>query len=142
MTWYEQFNTRLEELLPKGRYRRIKCQGFMDLVIEKIGDNCYSLAHYGEQNGDLMADPEVVFAVTTWPDGRKFAEPTYIKHAYFGAESWVYFDESQNPTYRADQARYVRAKEKKDLKNFARQWFSNLKQQGFFDVTENLTLEA
>ncbi len=34
---------------------------FMPVVLEKIGNKFYSLAHYYEQNGDLMADPEVVF---------------------------------------------------------------------------------
>ena len=39
---------------------------FMPLVVEKVTDEpnftaVYSLAHYGEQNGDLMADPEITF---------------------------------------------------------------------------------
>lgn len=39
---------------------------FMPLSIEKVTDELgftavYSLAHYGEQNGDLMADPEMTF---------------------------------------------------------------------------------
>lgn len=39
---------------------------FMPLVMEKVTDEpgfsaVYSLAHYGEQNGDLMADPEMTF---------------------------------------------------------------------------------
>ena len=39
---------------------------FMPLSVEKVTDEpsftaVYSLAHYGEQNGDLMADPEMTF---------------------------------------------------------------------------------
>jgi len=39
---------------------------FMPLVMEKVTDEpgftaVYSLAHYGKQNGDLMADPEMTF---------------------------------------------------------------------------------
>ena len=39
---------------------------FMPLSVEKVPDEpgftaVYSLAHYGEQNGDLMADPEMTF---------------------------------------------------------------------------------
>ena len=35
--------------------------GFMPVVIERIGADTYSIAHYGQQNGDLMADPELTF---------------------------------------------------------------------------------
>lgn len=34
---------------------------FMPVVIEQVGENQISIAHYYEQNGDLMADPEIVF---------------------------------------------------------------------------------
>ena len=39
---------------------------FMPLSVEKVPDEpgftaVYSLAHYGKQNGDLMADPEMTF---------------------------------------------------------------------------------
>ena len=33
----------------------------MPLSVEKIGTDTYSFAHYYEQNGDLVADPEMVF---------------------------------------------------------------------------------
>ena len=35
----------------------------MNLVIEKIGENRLSVAHYYTQNGDLMSDPEIVFRI-------------------------------------------------------------------------------
>ena len=34
---------------------------FMPVVVEQVGKNRISIAHYYEQNGDLMADPEIVF---------------------------------------------------------------------------------
>ena len=34
---------------------------FMPVVVEQVGENQLSIAHYYEQNGDLMADPEIVF---------------------------------------------------------------------------------
>lgn len=43
--------------------------GYMDLCIEALGYNdhegrpVYSVAHYGEQNGDLMRDPDVTMGV-------------------------------------------------------------------------------
>src|SRR5689334_17706905 len=35
--------------------------GWMPLVIEHIGRNLISVAHYYQQNGDLVPDPEIVF---------------------------------------------------------------------------------
>lgn len=45
---------------------RFKADGMMDLVVETWAQNDglhLSVAHYGEQNGDLMADPEMEFLV-------------------------------------------------------------------------------
>ena len=36
---------------------------FMPLIVKKIGDDRYSFAHYYEQNGDLLPDPEVLVSV-------------------------------------------------------------------------------
>lgn len=36
-------------------------ESMMPLTIEKVADNRLSVAHYYEQNMDLMRDPEVVF---------------------------------------------------------------------------------
>ena len=45
-------------------------EAYMPLSVDRTGDNTFALAHYGEQNGDLMADPDMVF----WrgPDGRYY----------------------------------------------------------------------
>ena len=46
---------------------------FMPLCVERLSSlpkgELWSLAHYGEQNGDLMADPDIVFLrvdASTW----------------------------------------------------------------------------
>ena len=36
-------------------------EAYMPLSVDRTGDNTFALAHYGEQNGDLMADPDMVF---------------------------------------------------------------------------------
>ncbi len=43
---------------------------FMPVSVEMLCDDIVSIAHYYEQNGDLMADPEMTF----WrgPDGRYY----------------------------------------------------------------------
>jgi hypothetical protein len=55
---------------PKSRPILLESPGFMRLVIEHIGHGpsggeLVSVAHYGEQNGDLMRDPEIVFEVVS-----------------------------------------------------------------------------
>jgi len=52
----------------KQRPIRLRVPGFMRLVIEHVGTGprggeLVSVARYGEQNGDLMRDPEIVFEV-------------------------------------------------------------------------------
>ena len=57
---------------------------FMTLVVEKIMDQpgfeaVYSLAHYGELNGDLMSDPEMTFGLF---DGEFY--PLSFRNDYLG----------------------------------------------------------
>ncbi len=42
-------------------YLRLDMNGYDRLSIERIGPNQISVAHYFEQNGDLIADPEILF---------------------------------------------------------------------------------
>ena len=41
-------------------YLKVENDPYLPLVIEAWG-GCVSVAHYYEQNGDLMRDPEIVF---------------------------------------------------------------------------------
>ena len=56
-----------------GLYLKIDNAPFMELVIEAVhepgprGLPALSVAHYGEQNGDAMRDPEMCFEIE--PDG-------------------------------------------------------------------------
>lgn len=49
--------------LDLGGHRKIdQAAGiFMAVCVERIAERHYSIAHYYEQNGDLMADPEMTF---------------------------------------------------------------------------------
>ncbi len=57
---------------------------YMPVVIEKVGPRRYSVAHYYEQNGDLVPDPDLEFvkndgkwypvAITQWCGYRSAAE--------------------------------------------------------------------
>ena len=55
---------------------------YMSLTIEILDDNQISLCHYGEQNGDLMRDPEMVF----WKDETGNYFPFYFRNDYAGFE--------------------------------------------------------
>jgi Domain of unknown function (DUF6908) len=66
----------LEWLRQPGNYIRLENPPYMRLVIEHIGDGprgmlAIAVAHYHEQNGDAMRDPEMVFEVNpdTWKAG-------------------------------------------------------------------------
>jgi hypothetical protein len=101
----------------------------MRLVIEHVGagprgGELVSVAHYGEQNGDLMRDPEVVFEVTSeqW-------NPVSIQQDYVGSY--------REAVYQDEQGRVlVRVALERDIRSFARIWDRNLKHQGFVEAAE------
>ena len=96
---------------------KIENGSFMDLTVEKIGNNEISICHYGEQNGDLMRDPEMI--VKIYPD--LFAvEATYFRNDYIGTEQFVY------PTKET-----VNLRLKKELNKFLETWLNNLRKQGY-----------
>ena len=82
-----------------------------------------SLTHYGEQNGDLMRDPEMIFICATSPlDSRVRFVPYYYRNDYVGRET---IGIQGNTIWRSRQS---------DQAAFARQWLTNLRQQGFSKV--------
>lgn len=123
----------LDELLAGARAVRLTVPGYMPLSVEEIGSSeeghrLVSLCHYGEQNGDLMRDPDIVFLFHNVPDGMA-AEPISFRNDYLGISQEVYrYNEAGRRTH-------VFPSQKQDLKEFARTWFSNLRDQGFFGDT-------
>lgn len=100
---------------------------FMPVVIEKVGaitlgTRCcelLSVAHYGEQNGDLMRDPEIVFIRDQ--DGSYY--PESITQDYIGRyQSVVSYD---------DQGRAVRfnPRAQRDIAEFTGMWMENIRHQ-------------
>lgn len=80
--------------------------------------------HYGEQHGDLMRDPEMVFEMHTYA-ALDMAEPLSFRNEYMGLMQEVYrHDESGKKTH-------VNTKLKQKLTSFAKTWFTNLKSRGF-----------
>lgn len=94
---------------------------FMPLSVEIIGETSMgrevSLAHYYEQNGDLMADPEMIFLEK---NGEFY--PAYYKQDGLGLEKYsIKYD-------REKMIGYNRALQK-DQTQFANMWLKNIKYQ-------------
>lgn len=90
---------------------------FQALCVEHIDQGHFSLAHYGEQNGDAMRDPEVIF----WFDGQDYF-PYYFRNDYMGQERyWVDFEGGKpvrcHPRMQAD------------LASFCNTWLRNIEAQ-------------
>ena len=98
-------------------YMKLKSDGFEDLVLEAIGGGEYSIAHYYNQNGAAMRDPEITFTVDT---ETKSIHPTSFLQDDMGI---FYKTEMASPSM------------VKDLKEFMSQWFTNIKNQGFEPVS-------
>ena len=130
MNIYRDFAADLNQLLHGHIAVRITVDGYMPLSVEEIGmdgegHRLVSLCHYGEQNGDLMRDPDIVFMFQYSPQG-PIAEPVSFRNDYVGLNQEVYrYDEHGKRTH-------LDPKLKLHLREFAQTWLANLKEQGFF----------
>lgn len=100
--------------MPVGFSLHLKSPGYMDLVIERLSRLRISLSHYGEQNGDLMADPNM--EVELAPD-RGWVRPLSYQNDYAG----FYQSIEADPNPRLE----------KELVDFLGTWLKNLEEQGF-----------
>lgn len=127
---YQKFAKQLDQLLGGATAIRITVPSYMPLSVEEIGidgegHRLVSLCHYGEQNGDLMRDPDIVFIFQDAPNG-SIAEPVSFRNDYLGLDQEVYrYDERGKRTH-------LDTKLTSQLREFAQIWFANLNEQGFF----------
>ena len=68
MKTYQHFASVLTQLLGHETAVRLTVNGYMPLSVEHIGQSAegnrlIAICHYGEQQGDLMRDPEMVFTL-------------------------------------------------------------------------------
>ena len=129
MKTYEHFANRLDQLIGNDQCARIHTDGFTPLVVNDItcgGTRQIALSHTTTQNGDLMRDPEIVFEIVE-VGGVRFAEPVSYRDDFSGLRQEVYdYDKVGRRTH-------LRPQLKTELRCFARTWFRNLRDQGFFD---------
>jgi hypothetical protein len=117
----------------REKYLRIENPPFMRLVVEvvggpfKIGTYEVSVAHYGEQNGDAMRDPEMTFIVL--PTARAWSwHPLTFQNDYAGVRR-------EAAGYDADGiVETASARQEREQATFARMWDANLREQGFLDA--------
>lgn len=86
MKTYQHFATALADLLGDDTAIRLTVNGYMPLSVEHIGQSdegnpLIAVSHTGEQNGDLMRDPEIIFEIDT-SNTSHLAEPLSFRNDY------------------------------------------------------------
>jgi hypothetical protein len=104
-----------------GDYLRLENPPWMALSIEVIGEHLVAVAHYGEMNGDVMADPEMVLWTDT-TDGSWI--PVSFRNDYVGS-----YRVATVITHGEVASFYPR--EQADQASFADTWARNIREQGF-----------
>jgi len=123
------FNTILGRLAAEGD-EHIKIDNtdgaFMPLCVNRLSKDKVALSHYGEQNGDLMADPDMVFWIS--PDGQII--PCSLQNDYAGIyHSAVNFRDSCPGDNGYSFPATFSSRMQADLASFANTWLRNIKQQ-------------
>lgn len=112
------------DLTQQGAHFRLDMEHFDRLVVENIGLNRISVAHYFEQNGDLVADPEITFwvcpATDTWI-------PIGVKQVFGGEKTYAWI----NKTGTAIE-RYLPYWQN-DLAQFGNMWAQNIIDQRWYE---------
>jgi uncharacterized protein YqiB (DUF1249 family) len=115
------FGGKLEEFLKSepGSSMKFKSSGFMDLNIDRLGNNegcpVISMSHYYENNGDLVPDPDMEIK---------------LNPVYKMAEALTYQDTYRYQEVYPEPGKYYPAL-KKDLNAFLGQWTKNIINQKF-----------
>ena len=110
---------------------KIENPPFMALVIEAIGPGplgspAISVAHYGEQNDDLMRDPEMCFELSKPPLCSLELVAYYWRNDYAGIEQYSRYIDGTN--YVFVPGLYDEHRE------FARLWDRNIRAQSFLEA--------
>jgi len=110
----------------EDHYNKFLAGGYMPLCIERLGYRVhglpvYSMTHYGEQNGDLMRDPDITFTVD---QKNGLIDPLSYQNDYAGTFHEVY-DTNENGE------EVYRPRWRKDIDDFLKIWTTNIYDQGF-----------
>ena len=125
-TNYKALKPFFEAVDKAGGHAHFTAPGYMDLVIEKLWysdiyvNPVYSVAHYGEQNGDLMRDPDMELSVD---DSEKRIMPLTWRNDYVGRFDQVFIKRNGKNLF---SQRLLT-----DLDHFLWMWGKNIIEQGF-----------
>lgn len=108
------------DLSRREAYLRLELAGYERLVIEQIGGQLVSVAHYFEQNGDQVADPDVVFFTGYGPWA-----PIEITQSLGGYQRYAELAED------GQQIQRFHPRGQAALAEFTEQWAQNLSDQGW-----------
>ena len=117
------FHRLTEGMVELGDHRKVdNANGtFMAVCVEIIGRSglgpLVSVAHYYEQNGDLMRDPDIVF----WVDADGHAYPISYRQDGLGIDQEAAVVENGKWN--------VKPKMQADITRFANQWMLNVEEQ-------------
>ena len=120
------FHRLTEGMVKLGDHRKIDNTNgtFMAACVEVIGQAglgpLVSVAHYYEQNGDLMRDPDVVFLI----GADQHVYPISYRHDGLGID--------QEAAVVEDGQWNVKPKMQADITRFANQWMLNIQDQQKF----------
>lgn len=122
-TNYRMLKPFLDTVDANNGHVKFLSDGYMPLSVEFLykqsdGRKVYSMMHFTTQNGDLMRDPDMTFAVDTTAGT---VEPLTYQNDFMGMYQEVYTD---------DGKRY-RPRLRTDLDHFLWQWLKNIKEQEF-----------
>ena len=117
------FSTLVKGLEEVGDSKRIAANDtFMAVVVECIGQHAegrvFSVAHYGEEAGDAMRDPDVTFLVGE--NGK--VHPLTFRNDYFGAEEVAVELHADGKLRVDEQVMYV-------LVDFCNGWMKSINEQ-------------
>jgi hypothetical protein len=121
-------------------YLKIENPPYMALVIEAvseagpIGVPAISVAHYREQNGDLMRDPEMCFELSKPSLCGLTLSAYYYRNDYMGVEQFSRYREGSNYVFVPDLY--------EQHKKFAELWDRNLRDQHFLEAFSDKSIRG
>ena len=105
--------------LDKHNYLPERSSGIMSVHVECIGKDRFSIAHYFEQECDLMSDPQMTF----WVCEGKVFPCSFTQHGGIQIfENALLFDENGQP-------HSANAQKIQELSTFANDWMNNINDQ-------------
>ncbi|MBW4533703.1 MAG: hypothetical protein KME09_07165 [Pleurocapsa minor HA4230-MV1] len=109
-------------------YLRLEQKGYMPLVLERLEPHVISLSHYYQQNGDLMADPDLTFLVRPSVDNQTLLLfPLMYRLDGLGLYQELAFLNDQR-----DQILSFKSRSMADVASFCNQWAINIQAQQWF----------